>query len=62
MQAVPGADTDTGRVRLRRMREPGKDTIFAYDLDKAKDLLKQAGYEDRNGDKSSENAKGSPCP
>ncbi|WP_201833731.1 ABC transporter substrate-binding protein [Microvirga zambiensis] len=42
------------------MREPGKDTIFAYDLDKAKDLLKQAGYEDRNGDKVLENAQGEP--
>jgi peptide/nickel transport system substrate-binding protein len=42
------------------MREPGKDTIFAYDLEKAKSLLKQAGYEDRNGDKIIENAQGEP--
>ncbi|MET0744208.1 MAG: ABC transporter substrate-binding protein [Microvirga sp.] len=42
------------------MREPGKNTIFAYDLEKAKDLLKQAGYEDRNGDKVLENAQGEP--
>jgi ABC-type transport system substrate-binding protein len=42
------------------MREPGKNTIFAYDVEKAKDLLKQAGYEDRNGDKVLENAQGEP--
>ena len=42
------------------MREPGKDTIFAYDLDKAKALLKEAGFEDRNGDKYVEDAEGAP--
>ncbi|MDF2811307.1 MAG: peptide transporter substrate-binding protein, partial [Microvirga sp.] len=42
------------------MREPGKDTIFAFDLDKAKALLKEAGYEDRNGDKYVEDAEGAP--
>jgi peptide/nickel transport system substrate-binding protein len=42
------------------MREPGKNTIFAYDVEKARDLLKQAGYEDRNGDKVLEGAQGEP--
>jgi peptide/nickel transport system substrate-binding protein len=31
------------------MREPGQDTIFPFDLAKARALLKETGYEDRNG-------------
>jgi ABC-type transport system substrate-binding protein len=40
------------------MREPGKDTIFPFDLAKARGLLKDAGYEDRNGDGFVEDAQG----
>jgi ABC-type transport system substrate-binding protein len=40
------------------MREPGKQTIFAYDPERAKQLLKNGGYEDRNGDGVVEDVKG----
>ena len=40
------------------MREPGEDTIFPYDLGRARALLKEAGYEDRNGDGFVEDAQG----
>lgn len=42
------------------MREPGKDTIFPYDVAKARSMLKEAGYEDRNGDGVIEDAQGKP--
>lgn len=40
------------------MREPGKDTIFPFDLARARAMLKEAGYEDRNGDGFVEDAQG----
>jgi ABC-type transport system substrate-binding protein len=40
------------------MRQPGEDTIFPYNLAKAKELLKNAGYEDRNKDGFVEDVKG----
>ena len=40
------------------MREPGKDTIFPFDLARARSMLKEAGYEDRNGDGFVEDAQG----
>jgi ABC-type transport system substrate-binding protein len=40
------------------MREPGRDTIFPFDLAKARAMLKEAGYEDRNGDGFVEDAQG----
>ena len=42
------------------MREPGKDTIFPFDLARARSMLKEAGYEDRNGDGFVEDAQGKP--
>ena len=38
------------------MREPGKDTIFPFDLARARSMLKEAGYEDRNGDGDADGA------
>ena len=38
-----------GVVGFTDMRKPGEDTIFPYDLDKAKALLKLAGYEMSGG-------------
>ncbi len=40
------------------MRKPGEDTIFPYDVARAKTLLKNAGYEDRNKDGVVEDVKG----
>jgi ABC-type transport system substrate-binding protein len=40
------------------MRNPGEDTIFPYNLARAKELLKNAGYEDRNKDGFVEDVKG----
>lgn len=40
------------------MRKPGEDTIFPYNLARAKELLKNAGYEDRNKDGVVEDIKG----
>jgi peptide/nickel transport system substrate-binding protein len=40
------------------MRKPGEDTIFPYNVAKAKELLKNAGYEDRNKDGFVEDVKG----
>lgn len=36
-------------------------TRYEYDLDKAKSILKKAGYEDRDGDGILENPDGTPC-
>ncbi len=39
-----------GVVGFTDMRQPGESTIFAYDPDRARDLLEQAGFVDRDGD------------
>ncbi len=40
------------------MRKPGEKTVFQHDPERAKRLLKNAGYEDRNGDGVIEDVKG----
>ncbi|MBI3706140.1 MAG: ABC transporter substrate-binding protein [Proteobacteria bacterium] len=40
------------------MRNPGEDTIFPYNLARAKELMKNAGYEDRNKDGFVEDIRG----
>ncbi len=40
------------------MRNPGEDTIFPFNLARAKELMKNAGYEDRNKDGIVEDVKG----
>ena len=49
-----------GVVAFTDMRRPGEDTIFAYDPDRARDLLESAGFIDRDGDGVVEDTKGNP--
>lgn len=47
---VPMAPTlSPGVYGYTDMRKEGEDSIFQYDLEKAKAMLAEAGYEDRNG-------------
>ena len=49
-----------GVVGFADMRQPGDSTIFPYDPDRARDLLKDAGFIDRDGDGVVEDGSGTP--
>lgn len=49
-----------GVVGFTDLTEPGEETVYAYDPQKAVALLKQAGYEDRNSDGTLEDPSGNP--
>ncbi len=49
-----------GVVAFTDMRRPGEKTIFAYDPDRARELLGSAGFVDRDGDGVVEDGDGSP--
>jgi ABC-type transport system substrate-binding protein len=56
---VPMAPTlSPGVYGYTDMRKPGEDSIFQYDADKARAMLKDAGYEDRNGNGTIEGTDG----
>jgi len=47
-----------GVVAFTDMRRPGEETIFAYDLERARTLLAEAGFVDNDGDGTIEDASG----